>query len=131
MNIVIDILMFFCIAGVIGIGILVIYIIYTEMYNSNLRYESCEAAVKVTGKRHENEYISNISLPIKFGNITTFNKIPQYHNEKFIVYVQYDGNEYSLNNEKIFNSTSVGSYIKVRVNKGYNKKGELKNVYLI
>lgn len=110
---------------IVILGILV-YLLGEQIYVSNLDYEDNPSTATVTEMEYQEAYTT-----------TTMNKVgkvlvPQthHHSEEYNVYVEYNGTIYCIDDEDLFDSVKVGDEIKVWVHEGYNKKGELKYVYL-
>lgn len=103
---------------------LIIFIIQ-EFRNITLRYERFhDIPVEVCKK--ECIKIHNEFLPKQMEETSLI----EHYEEEYIVYVMFEGNEYSFINEKLYYETCVDEVIFVCVHKGYNRKGKLKNIYL-
>lgn len=110
---------------IIAIGAL-IYAIEMKTYRKKLRYEIYPDTAKVKSKEHVAAYTTTCMVLI--GKIM----MPQttYHSEKFNVCLVHDGKEYCFNNEEMYNLLEVGDSVYVMVHKGFNKRNEVKDIYL-
>lgn len=115
---------------VIVIVELIIYEVYIEIRNKFLRYKDFSKVVKVGRKKHQDAYTTYMPITISTGKNTITTMTPIFHDEEFNVYLVYKGEEYCFDDEDMFDSLKVGDKVNVVVHKGYNRKGELKNIYL-
>ncbi|MCI9178008.1 MAG: hypothetical protein HFJ28_05560 [Clostridia bacterium] len=121
-----NILMNLSILLVLGLVIWLIYEGIMQAYYDTLRYETFSDTAKVCSKKYEEEYITTKILPV--GKVM----VPQIHchDEEYNVYLMYRGEKHCFNNKDLYNLVNIGDSVCILVHKGYNKKNELKNVYL-
>lgn len=122
MDIIMSILLGCTVLLIVGLLIWIIYEIVIAIYHKTLRYETFPSSAKVCNAKYEEEYTTWI-----YSGKTM---IPQFHDEEFNVYLMYEGKEYCFDDEELYNSVNIGDIIPVLVHKGYNKKNELKHIYL-
>lgn len=121
------ILMFvFFVGALFCIGLLIVIIVAT-IYPATLRYEEIpDVSVKVEGKQYEEPYVTTSMIYVG----KTMVLQTHHHDEEYNVYVSYEGETYCINDENLYKRVNVNDNIYVCVHKGYNKKGEEKNIYL-
>ena len=114
------------IGSIISIGGLIYAMEVKLPYRKKLRYEVYPDTAKVIKKEHVTPYTNTYIIAI--GKIM----VPQtiYYSEAFNVFLTYDGKEYCFNDEELYNLLEVGDSIYVMVHKGFNKKNEVKDIYL-
>lgn len=98
-----------------------------EMRNSKLWYEGHQELVKVISKEHRYEY----KLPYFMMSRDVY--YPQYlqYPEEYIVNIECkNGKTYPIKNMKLFESVEINDMIEVWINVGYDKNGEVKNIYV-
>ena len=124
MDIFMYILFGFLLLLIIGSVIWLIYEKIIAIYHMKLRYETFPSRAKVCKKEYEDEYTNIIMV----GKVM----VPQthYYDEEYNVYLMYNGEQYCFDDEELYNSVNIGDTVHVLVHKGYNKKDELKHVYL-
>lgn len=111
---------------IVGLAIWLIYEIIIQIYHKTLRYETFPSSAKVCNKKYKDEYITTTRMMV--GKVL----LPQthYHDEEYNVYLMYKGGQYRFDDKELYNSVNIGDIVRVLVHEGYNKKGELKYVYL-
>ena len=122
MDIIMSILLGCIVLLIGGVLIWIIYKIVTSIYHKTLRYETFPSSAKVCNA----EYVEEYTTWIYCGKTM----IPQFHDEEFNVYLMYEGTEYCFDDEELYNSVNIGNNIPVVVHKGYNKRNEVKHIYL-
>ncbi len=126
MDIIMNILFGILVLLIGGIVIFVIYEIIIAIYHKTLRYEMFLSTAKVCNKEYEGEHTTTTMTMV--GKVM----VPQthYHDEEYNVYLMYDRKQYCFDDENLYKSVNVGDMVRVLVHEGYNKRNELKHVYL-
>lgn len=110
-----------CIGFMVVIAIGLIYKILSALYHKTLRYETSSKIAKVTKKEAADEYTATMAgktvAPVKYG-------------KKFIVYLSCDNEEFSLNDEELYNSVTIGEAVNIIVHRGYNKRSVVKHTFI-
>ena len=111
--------------GIVLLGML-FYVIGCEIYYATLKYKSHTETVTVLEKKFKAAYTSTTYMRV--GKVT----VPQthHHDEEYNVYVDYKGVTYCIDDNDLFEKVEIGESITVTVNEGYNRKGQVKNIYL-
>lgn len=126
----IDIMLVILILIGVVLVVLLFYMLFcligSEIYYTTLKYKTHTETVTVLGKKFKPAYTS--TTYVRAGKVT----IPQthHHTEKHDVYVDYEGETYCINDNDLFKKVEIGESIEVTVNEGYNRKGQVKNIYL-
>lgn len=94
--------------------------------NANLDYKETPGIAKVVNKVRVPSYSTSDLIPM--GKMV-FPHL-RHHPEEFKVYVKWDGNEYEINDEFLFQKAKVGGTVPVTVHVGYNKAGVARNTYI-
>ena len=122
MDIILYVLLGILILMLVGLVIWLIYEIIIAIYHKTLRYETFPSTAKVCNKEYEEEYTTWI--------MSGKTMIPQFHDEEFNVYLMYEGEQYCFDDKDLYNSVNISDNVRVLVHNGYNKKDELKHIYL-
>ena len=106
--------------------IILIWLTADFIMHLTLRYETFPSQANVCRKKYRPSYTTTTLS--KVGKIT----VPQihHHSAEYNVYLMYNGEEYCINDKNLYNSVKIGNMVRVFVNKGYNKRHQLKDVYL-
>lgn len=104
------------------VAVWLMYVIVMAIYRKTLRYETFYANVPVCEKEYEKEHITYVMT----GKVM----VPQFHDRKYNVYLMYEGKSHSIDSEELYGRVNVGEIVRVKVHKGYNKRDEVKDVYL-
>ena len=123
---ILDIIIGILILLIVGVVIWMFYEIIKSIYYLTLRYETFPSVAKVCKKEHENEYTTTTMMTV--GNVM----VPQFrhHDEEYNVYLMYEEQQHCINDEDLYNSVNIDDVVNIFVHKGYNKKDEVKDVYL-
>ena len=123
---ILDIIIGILILLIVGVVIWMFYEIIKSIYHLTLRYETFPSVAKVCKKEHENEYTTTTMMTV--GNVM----VPQFrhHDEEYNVYLMYEEQQHCINDEDLYNSVNIDDVVNILVHKGYNKKDEVKDVYL-
>lgn len=106
----------------VGLVVWIIYEIVMAIYRKTLRYKIFYADVPVCKKEYEEEYTTSIMA----GKVM----VPQFHDDEYNVYLMYKGESHCIDSEELYKAVNVGDIVRVKVHKGYNKRNEVKDVYL-
>lgn len=115
-----------CIVISMGLVGYLVYLLVEDFYIRHLEYETFEDTAVVDSCEYEEPYTTTTMM--KVGKVM----VPQlhHHDEEYNVWLEYEGELYCIDDEELFNSVEENEEIRVWVNKGYNRKGELKYIYL-
>lgn len=110
----------------VGFAIYFIYYLCITIYRKTLRYDTFSSTAQVCYKEYEEEYSTTSFIHVDKVLVPH----TQEHDEEYKVYLMFEDKEYVFDDENLYKEVNVGDSIRVTVHKGYNKKDELKHVYL-
>jgi len=128
-NVILKFLNVFLLACILIMIVLTIYLVYLlvgDFYVRHLDYKTFSDIAIVDSFEYKRAHTTTTML--KVGNVM----VPQirHHNEEYNVWLEYKGELYCIDDEELFNDVEENEKVRVWVNKGYNKKGKVKHIFL-
>jgi len=126
MDIILNILFVILVLLLVGALIWLFYKIIMVIYYKALRYETFPSTAEVCKKEYKDEHSTTTMILV--GKVLVPRTV--HYDAQYNVYLMYNSEKYCLDDEILYNSVNVGDIVRILVHNGYNKRNELKHVYL-
>lgn len=115
-----------CVVATIPAIVMMIRDAVTMVQNANWDYKETPGIAKVVNKVRIPSYSTSEFIPM--GKMVFPHT--RRHPEEFKVYVNWDGKEYEISDELLFQKSKVGGTVPVTIHVGYDKAGVARNTYI-